>query len=300
MTALANVAITDTFDTLRVRVNQTVEKGNQEETRLTTAYDKANTVVITANAAFAKANAALSNTSGAVFSGTLKISDNVSIGNTAAVSYGLYVEKPASNTHVSVTAKTANTVSGSFAEFVAYSNNGTEYAQLSSASQSIGALVFNTSVAGYIYTTTSTPLIFQTNSTERMRITPTGNVAIGGLTAAATLDVTGDISTAKANTLAQTLTDAATISWDASLGRVATVTLGGNRTMSAPTNLRVGEYILHVIQDGTGSRTITWNSVFKWANGTAPTLTTTASRRDLITFVCDGTNLYGRFLADMR
>jgi hypothetical protein len=98
----------------------------------------------------------------------------------------------------------------------------------------------------------------------------------------------------------QTLVDASTINWNTANGIIATVTLGGNRTMAAPTNLRVGTYILHVIQDGSGSRTLTWNSVFKWTAATAPTLTTTAGRRDIFSFICDGTNLYGSFLPDVR
>lgn len=92
----------------------------------------------------------------------------------------------------------------------------------------------------------------------------------------------------------QTLTDAATIAWDMSLGEVATVTLGGNRTLGAPTNLvDGGTYILRVIQDGTGTRTLAYNAVFKWPAATAPVLTTTAAAVDVLTFVSDGTNLYG-------
>lgn len=61
----------------------------------------------------------------------------------------------------------------------------------------------------------------------------------------------------------QTLTDGATISWDASLGRTATVTLGGNRTLANPTNLVTGGYYcLIVTQDGTGGRTLTVGSTF--------------------------------------
>jgi hypothetical protein len=105
-----------------------------------------------------------------------------------------------------------------------------------------------------------------------------------------------------ANTAFQTLTDGATINWDVSLGQIGTVTLtAAGRTMGAPTNLKVGTYILHVIQDATGSRTITtWNSIFKWPGGVAPTLTTTANARDVFSFVCDGTNLYGSFLPDVK
>lgn len=92
---------------------------------------------------------------------------------------------------------------------------------------------------------------------------------------------------------ATTLTDGATINWDASANQVTSVTLGGNRTFAAPTNMvDGGAYVLIVVQDGTGSRTITWNSVFKWVGGTAPTLTTTASARDQFVFVSNGTNMY--------
>lgn len=99
----------------------------------------------------------------------------------------------------------------------------------------------------------------------------------------------------------QTLTDGATIDWDMDASNVAKVTLADNRTMAAPTNLKDGgTYVLHVIQDGTGSRTITWNAVFKWPGGSAPTLTTTASARDMLSFSSDGTNLYGTATLDVR
>lgn len=100
--------------------------------------------------------------------------------------------------------------------------------------------------------------------------------------------------TATQNFNATTLTDGATINWDASANQVCSVTLAGNRTMAAPTNLKDGAtYILTVKQDATGSRTLTWNSVFKWAGGTAPTLSTDANAVDIVSFVSDGTNLYG-------
>lgn len=87
-----------------------------------------------------------------------------------------------------------------------------------------------------------------------------------------------------------TLTDGATITWDVSTSPVAKVTLGGNRTLSAPTNGATGQFIsLLVIQDGTGSRTLTWNSAYEFASDTAPTLTTTASLGDLFTFRYNGT-----------
>ena len=89
------------------------------------------------------------------------------------------------------------------------------------------------------------------------------------------------------------LTDAATISWTASAAQVATFTfVSSNRTMGAPTGLVNGAfYALAVIQN-SGSNTLSWNSVFKWANGAAPTLSTAAGARDYFVFRSDGTNLY--------
>ncbi len=90
-----------------------------------------------------------------------------------------------------------------------------------------------------------------------------------------------------------TLTDGATITWDVGTSPVAKVTLGGNRTISAPTNGATGQFIsLAVIQDVTGSRTLTWNSVYEFTADTAPTLTTTASKADLFVFRYNGTVWY--------
>jgi hypothetical protein len=87
------------------------------------------------------------------------------------------------------------------------------------------------------------------------------------------------------------LTDGATITWDVIDSPVAKVTLGGNRTLSAPSGTTpiAGQFVsLLIIQDGTGGRTITWNAVYEFAADTAPTLTATASLGDLFTFRYNG------------
>jgi len=89
-----------------------------------------------------------------------------------------------------------------------------------------------------------------------------------------------------------TLTDASTIAWDASSNQVAKVTIAGNRTLGAATNqVAGGVYVLTIIQDGTGSRLVTFNSTYKFTSS-VPTLTTTASARDILVFLSDGTNMY--------
>jgi tRNA threonylcarbamoyladenosine modification (KEOPS) complex Pcc1 subunit len=98
------------------------------------------------------------------------------------------------------------------------------------------------------------------------------------------------VSGAVAN-VEDTLTDGATITWDVIDSPVAKVTLAGNRTLSAPSGTTpiAGQFVsLLIIQDGTGSRTITWNAVYEFAADTAPTLTATASLGDLFTFRYNG------------
>lgn len=83
------------------------------------------------------------------------------------------------------------------------------------------------------------------------------------------------------------LTDAATITWDCNVqGQVVKVTLAGNRTLAAPTNVReFAVYIISVNQDATGGRTLTWNAAFKFQQGTAPTLNTAANSNNTFVFV---------------
>lgn len=84
------------------------------------------------------------------------------------------------------------------------------------------------------------------------------------------------------------LTDGATIDWDLSSNQVTEVSLGGDRTMAAPTNMANGAiYHLSVIQQDAGDNTITWNSVFLFAGGSL-TLSTAPFGRDEITFRSNG------------
>lgn len=69
-----------------------------------------------------------------------------------------------------------------------------------------------------------------------------------------------------------------------------TATLTGNITVTLPSTTFNGEMLtLELIQDGTGSRTVTWPSNFKKAGGTL-TLSTAAAAKDTISMRWDGTN----------
>jgi FtsP/CotA-like multicopper oxidase with cupredoxin domain len=75
-------------------------------------------------------------------------------------------------------------------------------------------------------------------------------------------------------------------------GTVQIITLTGNATITMPTATSGKSFIIMLKQDATGSRSVTWSTV-KWAGGTAPTITATASRMDILSFFADGTNWYG-------
>ena len=82
-----------------------------------------------------------------------------------------------------------------------------------------------------------------------------------------------------------TLTDAASITVNFALGNNFLVTIGGNRTLAAPTNAVAGQTgQIYVIQDGTGSRTLSYNSAYQFVSGAAPTLSTGAADVDILVY----------------
>ena len=90
-----------------------------------------------------------------------------------------------------------------------------------------------------------------------------------------------------------TLTDGATITPDFEANQNFTVTLGGNRTLANPSNVtsdKVGQVgSIFVVQDGTGSRTLSFGSNWEFIGGTAPTLSTAASAIDRIDYIVRST-----------
>lgn len=83
-----------------------------------------------------------------------------------------------------------------------------------------------------------------------------------------------------------------TLDW--TMGQKQKVTLTGDvtaLTLTAP--LGAANLLLRIVQDGTGSRTITWPSSVKWAGGTPPTLTAAGASIDIVSFYFDGAEYYG-------
>ena len=85
---------------------------------------------------------------------------------------------------------------------------------------------------------------------------------------------------------------AQTINWNNGQKQKTTLTGACTITFTAPAG--AGNFLLKVVQDATGSRTVTWPASVKWPAGTAPTLTTAASSVDIVTFYYDGANYYAQ------
>ena len=105
-------------------------------------------------------------------------------------------------------------------------------------------------------------------------ITLTGGLAFGG--------------DAKCSAAISSLSDGSTITVNFTSGIHHSVTLGGNRTFGNPSNDNnaVGQSgSIFITQDGTGSRTASFHSDYKFAGGTAPTLSTAANAVDRLDYV---------------
>lgn len=82
-----------------------------------------------------------------------------------------------------------------------------------------------------------------------------------------------------------------TVDWNN--GQKQAITLSGNVTLAFTAPPGTGNFLLRVVQDGTGGRTITWPASVKWPGGTAPTLSAAANAEDIVTFYTNGTDYYG-------
>jgi hypothetical protein len=89
-----------------------------------------------------------------------------------------------------------------------------------------------------------------------------------------------------------TLTDAASVAMDLLTGNHFQLTLGGNRTLSYPTGGSVGQVgHIYLLQDGTGTRILSYNNSWKFPSGTVPTLTTSINSVDMLCFAYRNTSV---------
>ena len=117
------------------------------------------------------------------------------------------------------------------------------------------------------------------DGTERLATTSTG-VSVAGLLTAST----------SANISQVALTSASNVSWDARAAANAYLELGHNVTIGIPSNPVEGAIIsVEIAQPGSGGPyTVAWNTIYEFAASTAPTITATASKTDILSFRYNG------------
>ena len=291
MVALSNVALTDTFSVWLTRTNQLVVKTNEMENASSNSYNKANSSNVLANSAYTFANTVNIRTVAAFAQSNISLlTASTAYDKSNAANYFAY--------NVSIIAQAA----------YEQANSGTAASEAFNKANSanyFAYLVNANTVAAYDKANTSNIMGFDAYARANAAYI-IGNSAFDKANTANNI-AQGSFNTANTMNLSftnVTLTDGATINWNLSQGRVATVSLssagGLNRTFNAPTNMTVGTYILHVIQSDSTTRSITWNSAFKWSAQTAPPSSGGTGTRDIYSFVCDGSFFYGSFIPDVR
>jgi hypothetical protein len=157
---------------------------------------------------------------------------------------------------------------------------------------SVAALTLGTTgndIGSSVATASTTPII--TLNIPDASSSARGVVTTGTQTIAGAKTFSGAI-TAKnyITTVPATITAATTTTLDFSTGNILKVSLGANITTLTVTNATAGTYLLEIIQGGT--YTVAFPAAWKWSGGTAPTITATSGKTDIITLVYDGTTYF--------
>ena len=299
MVALANVALTDTFDTWRIRTNQIIVKGNEDELSTEAAFARANAAnVLAFNTgiganAFTSATIAGANTAVGTGANTYLLSvisgANTAVGSganaftsaTIAGANTLIISIIAgantavgtgANAFTSATIAGANTAIGTGA-------NSYLLSVIAGANAAVGTGANTVSIAAFTKANSSLPNTSGATFSGNLNIT--GNVGIGITSITTKFSVFGS-----SNSGITTLTDNTSIVIDMTSNNNFAITLGGSNTFINPTVMNPGQSgIIWITQDGSGGRTPSWGSYWKFPSNTAPTLTTTGNAVDAIVYV---------------
>ena len=155
----------------------------------------------------------------------------------------------------------------------------------------IATLNSTTGTIATLNSTTGTIGNFTTTLTGDVTIS-TGSATVG--TRVAVLNTAQQYSRAH-NFAATALTiTSGTVPWNLAENQVATLTVTTNSTMNTPTNSQAGSTYVMIVTQGTGgSNTLSFSTAYKFPGGTAPVLSTGSAQVDVLSFVSNGTVLFG-------
>lgn len=220
------------------------------------------------------------------------------------------------------TISTANKVSNSATTATSNNTASAIVARNASGNFSAGtitaALTGNATTASTLQTARNIQGVSFNGSANITVVTAGSGITVSGTTVAnaGVLSVNGNagaISNVAVTNTAQTftaaqrgsisaLTDGATITPNFSLSNNYSVTIAGNRTLANPTNVTAGQTgVILITQDASGSRTMSYGNAYKFAGGTAPTLTTTSGRTDVLVYFCESsTRISAALIKDLN
>ena len=95
-------------------------------------------------------------------------------------------------------------------------------------------------------------------------------------------------------------TDASTVTFDLTNKNIHNLVMdvqGASRTLAVSGASTGQVFLIRLVQDSSGSRTVTWWSGIKWPSGSEPTLSTDANAVDAFMFICTAANTYDGYFA---
>jgi hypothetical protein len=144
--------------------------------------------------------------------------------------------------------------------------------------QGVHVVLENTSGDNYFAGINGAQASIYHNGSEKLTTTSTGATTTGLHTSTQSANITQVAITSSSNAVA----------WDARAAANAYHLLTENTTFAAPTNAVEGAIISVEIAQGGTPYTVAWNTVFEFAASTAPTMTATANKTDILSFRYNG------------
>ena len=135
-----------------------------------------------------------------------------------------------------------------------------------------------TSGDNYIYMQRANKVSLFYAGVEKLATTATGATVTGLVTATTAATITQVALTSSSNAVA----------WDAQAAANAYHLLTENTTFAAPSNAVEGAIISVEIAQGGTPYTVAWHTDFEFAASTAPTMTATANKTDILSFRYNG------------